>query len=191
MTATFQPFGFRPTNDPSWRGRISNYQGAVASAFATNIYEGTPLKMLADGTLDVVDDVSDKIFAIFSGVRYVDATGRAQINNRWVGGTVATEISFDLYAVNDAGCVFEVQANGPVPLSAQYDQVNTVNPDAGSILFGRSTAAVNATTVGTGVQGQWRIVDFSRQPGNMAGDAYTIIKVQIANSPVVAPVPAV
>lgn len=189
MALNYAPFGFRPVHDPSWRGRVTNVVDAVASGYPANIYQGTPLKILADGTLAVVSTITDEIYGFFNGARWTDATGTPQIDNRWISGTVATNISFDVYLAPDV--IVEAQADGPVGVGARLDQVNVVNPGAGVALTGISTAGVSATPVGAGNQGQFRVIGFSRIPGNTPGDAYTILKLQIARSPVLADAPAI
>lgn len=189
MTSTYAPFGFRPVHDPSWRGRVTNVVGAVPSGYPVNIYQGAPLKALPDGTLAVVSNITDEIYGFFSGVQWTDATGTPQIDNRWIAGTIASHISFDVYLAPDV--IVEAQADGPVGTVARLDQVNVVNPGAGVALTGISNAGVSATPVGTGNQGQFRVVGYSRLPGNAPGDAYTILKLQVARSPLLAEAPAV
>jgi len=60
------------------------------------------------------------------------------------------------------------------------NEYNFSNITSGSTTTGLSTATLSATGVGNGVQGQMRVVDIAQYPDNAWGDAYTIVRVQLA-----------
>lgn len=189
MTATASPFGFRAAYHPSGIIRPTAYNpGARAAAAA--IYQGDPVKLVEDGTdFITIAGNSDAIIGVFAGCEYVDGTGKPTVSNYWPGAvTGATSITF--YVVDDAETVFEVQANGSVASSAVGDQADSVVA-AGSTATGISGTALNATLVGAGNQGQWRIVGVGKGVDNAWGDTKTIVQCKIANHQYVAPATAI
>jgi hypothetical protein len=98
--------------------------------------------------------------------------------------------------------VYEAQANGSVTSAAIGSQYNFsgatgfTTADGYTIGVGGagfSTTALASAAVGTGVQGQVRVVGLGREVAypsgetNAWGDTYTIVQVQIANNTFAAP----
>lgn len=186
MSATAAPSGFMPVYHPTGLDRGIRHQ--IASGYGTAIYKGAPVVMATTGFIQLGAAAAD-ILGIFSGVEYVDATGKPNYSPFWPAGQTTFNsgaVNANCYVWEDVLTVFEVQANGPVPQSALYDQADVVNVGNGNPATGQSTCGLNATLAGAGVQGQFRIVGFSLQAPNSPGDAFTVVQVTIARSQTVA-----
>jgi len=73
------PFGFRAVrmqgSGPSTNGQT---QYLVANGYATSIFQGDPVEMVAGGTVEVANGVADVVVGVFNGVQYVDVNTRNQ-----------------------------------------------------------------------------------------------------------------
>lgn len=197
MSGTNSPFGFMAAKHPSGMCRASEY--TIASAYAANIFQGDPVKLVTAGTIQLgtsdgtrtgtVDNIS--LIGIFAGCTYTDATGKINFSNYWPSGQVATDIQAMVY--DDPDTTFLVQADGAIAASALGDEADWSGFAApgGSTATGRSLATLSASLVGAGAQGQFRIVEIDRSLDNAAGDSYTKVLVQIAEHAYRAEAPAV
>lgn len=177
MSSVAAPFGMRPIYHPSGVIRANAY--TIASAYGTAIYKGSPVILNTNGTVTVGTTAAD-ILGVFAGVQYLDSTGKPVYSPNWVASTTATDIVAFVY--DDPAIVYEIQSNGSIAQTAVGDQADFVNPGTGSTSTGLSSAAISSTLAGAGVQAQLRIEGFSGYPDNAAGDAFTIVQVQIARS---------
>lgn len=183
MSAVAAPFGLVPAYHPTGLERAMAY--TIAGAYATAIFKGDPVILNATGSV-IAGTAAADLLGVFDGVEYVDPTGKPTYSNFWpaaqaiLAGTVPT-----VYVWDQPDTVFAVQANGSVPATAIGNQADVVM-GAGSTQTGLSTTAMSATLAGVGVQAQLRIVDFDRNPGNAAGDAFTVVQVKIARHQYVA-----
>lgn len=184
MTATAAPFGFKPVYHPT--GLDRGTKRTIASGYGTALYKGMPVTLATDGTV-VAGAAAADIKGIFAGVEYVDPQGKPNYSPFWPAGqTVLSGTIPTAYVWEDPGTVFEVQANGSIAQAAIGDQTDVVNVGAGSAQTGQSTAGVSSALAGAGVQGQFRITAFGGQLDNVAGDAFTIVQVQIARDQFIA-----
>lgn len=186
MSSVDAPFGFIAVKHPSGQMRAREY--SIASGYAANIFLGDPVKLVTAGTIQLgtsdgtrtgtVDNIS--LLGIFAGCSYVDSTGKPNYSSYWPTGQVATDIKAFVY--DDPETTFLVQSSGSVAATGIGDQADWTGFTApgGSTETGRSHAALSASLVGAGQQGQFRIVEFDRTPDNAAGDSYTKVLVQIA-----------
>lgn len=169
------PFGLRPLYHPS--GILRPEAGTLASALATNIFQGSPVALDTNGLVVLAAAGSDAIGA-FQGVEYTETGGRRRVSNYWPANTVATEIV--VYYTRDPDIIYEIQADGPVAQSGvgqQYDwsangsaNGNTATGFS-SVSLATGTAAANA-----GLQ----VLGISRNIDNVAGDAFTLVQVRIS-----------
>lgn len=180
MSATSAPFGFRPVYHPSGLDRAKNY--TIASAYGTAIYKGDPVILNTNGTVTIGTAAAD-LLGHFDGVEYTDSTGKPTWSNYWPAATVATEIT--AWVWDDQDIVYDVQSSGSIAATAVGDQAD-VNNISGSSSTGLSTSTLNSTLAGAGSQGQYRILGLSPYPDNAWGDAYTIVRVQLARSQFIA-----
>ena len=187
MSATLQPFGLRPAYNTT--GSVTNtrsYPNGIASGYATGILKFQPVALNASGQI-VAATVGADIIGVFAGVKYVDASGIPHVYNQWIAGTtyvnsgntITQGYGIEVAIWDDVNIVYDVQADGSVA-QAIGGQVNLSNITAGSTTTGLSAATASASSLTTSAQKQLRIVELSPVLGNLWGDAYTVLRVQIA-----------
>lgn len=177
MSATLAPFGFRPADNPTGSSRAKPY--TIATGYGTALYKYAPVILNTNGTITAGTTAAD-LLGVFAGVEYTDSTGKPTYSNFWPASTTATLIT--AYVWDDPDLLYDVQANGSIAQTAIGDQSDVVNPTTGSTSTGLSSAALNSTLAGAGVQGQFRITGFNLDVGNSIGDTYTVVQVTNARS---------
>ena len=188
MSATSAPFGLRPAFHPSGLDRAQALAGGIPSGFSTAIYKGQPVRYQTTaigGTLGTITPAttSGAWVGAFSGVQWTDTTGRARVSNYWPANTAYTTGSCVAYFYNDQNIVYEIQADGSMAQTSIGNEFNFTNVTSGSTTTGLSAATLgSATAVGSGNQGQMRVVDIAPYPDNDWGDNFTIVRVVCANS---------
>jgi hypothetical protein len=179
MSATSAPFGLRPAFHPSGLDRAQALANGIVSAYATDILKGQPVKYVTGGTIEEVTS-TEAFVGAFAGVEWTDTTGRRRVSNYWPALTAYQTGSCVAYFYNDPNIVYEIQADGSVAQSSIGDEANFTNLTAGSTTTGLSQCTMNSTLVGANNVGQVRIVDLAPYPGNDWGDAFTIVRVTVA-----------
>lgn len=188
MSSTSAPFGLRPAFHPSGLDRAQALANGIPSAFATAILKGQPVRYQTTsigGTLGTITPAttSGAWVGAFAGVEFTDTTGRRRVSNNWPASTAYIAGSCIAYFYNDQNIVYEIQADGSMAQTTIGNEFNFNNVTAGSTTTGLSQATLNsASAVGSGVQGQMRVVDLAPYVDNEWGDTYTIVRVVCANS---------
>lgn len=177
MSATAAPFGMRPVYHPSGRCVAQAFPAPFSAAYGTAVYRGSPVILDTSGVL-VIGTTNADILGVFDGVEYTDSNGRRQFSPMWPASLSATDIV--AYVYTDPLIVYEIQSDGSLASSALGDQADFVNPGNGTAITGLSSAAINSTLGGAGVQKQLRIVELAPYVDNAWSDSYTIVRVQIA-----------
>lgn len=175
MSSTSQPFGLRPALSPSGVVRPTAY--TIASAYNTNILQNQPVAIAADGTLTAAA-VGARFIGSFQGVEFTDSDGRRRVSNKWTANTVASDII--AYATLDPSIVYEIQASGPIAVADIGSQADFTVISAGSTVTGLSAMMLDAATLTNSGSAGLRIIGLAPGPDNAAGDAFTIVQVQIA-----------
>ena len=216
MSTTYQPFGLKPAYHPSGLDRATQFVGTNSFQAATDntynapygltsgqaFYQYQPVGINSSGQLVPAATLAatSRMFGVFDGVEFTDSQGRRSVA-KWASKTTldaSTQIIF--WVFSDPALVYEAQVNGSVATSAiglEYNFDATNNPTVGYSIgnggAGFSQAALAASPVAAGAQGQVKVVGLGREAAFPAGqtnawaDAYTIVQVQIANSQIVAP----
>ena len=216
MSTTYQPFGLKPAYHPSGLDRATQFVGTNSFQAATDntynapygltsgqaFYQYQPVGINSSGQLVPAATLAatSRMFGVFDGVEFTDSQGRRSVA-KWASKTTldaSTQIIF--WVFSDPALVYEAQVNGSVATTAigqEYNFDATNNPTVGYSIgnggAGFSQAALAATSVALGAQGQVKVVGLGREAAfpagqtNAWGDAYTIVQVQIANSQIVAP----
>ena len=188
MSATSAPFGLRPAFHPSGLDRAQALAGGIPSAYNTAILKGQPVRYQTTaigGTLGTIlpATTSGAWVGAFAGVEWTDTTGRRRVSNYWPANTAYIAGSCVAYFYNDQNIIYEIQASASMAQTTIGNEFNFSNVTAGSTTTGLSAATLYATSaVGSGVQGQMRVVDIAPYVDNDWGDAYTIVRVVCANS---------
>lgn len=178
MSSTSAPFGLRAVQHAS--GFVRPVAMTILSAYATAIYENQPVKIHTDGTIQAAA-VGDRFIGTFYGVEYTDSEGRRRTTNRWVAGTVATDIV--AYVSRDPSIVYEIQSNAALNLlniGEQYD-FTAIAANA-AIGISQQMLDVASTAANAGM----RLIGITPGPDNAFGDTYVIAQVQIAEHQFVA-----
>lgn len=181
MSSTNMPFGFRPAYSPSGIIRPSEFPDAIAQSFATQIFIGQPVKLVA-GFFQPITASTDQVYGVFAGVEWF-ATLNSTVKSGstgWAAGGTYVAGSMRVWIHTDPTLIYEVQATGPAAQTILGSQVITTNITAGNVNIGSSGATVAPTSVGIGVQGQWMVTDVNQGPDNGWGDNFTILQVRNA-----------
>ena len=181
MSSTNAPFGLRAVYSPS--GIIREMQGTILSTYAADLYTGQPVKMGTDGTLQAAG-TSGTYIGLFAGCQYLPSGAqRPVVSPSWPSGTTATEII--AYYTMDPYLVYEIQADGTVNQTNIGNQYN-FSAVTSSNGLGYSTATLGVGTVTTSGNAQMRVIGIANGIDNAAGDAYTVVQVQISQHQYVA-----
>lgn len=211
MSATFQPFGLKPVYHPSGLDRATAFVGTnsyttggvytapYSLSSGQSFYQYQPVAITTTGQLTIANQTaaSGKVFGVFDGVEYTTSEGRRTVGKSASKVTLdaATQIVFWIFS--DPALVYEAQVHGSATTAAIGTEYNFdtstgyTTADGYTIGVGGagfSTTALLATAVGTGNQGQVRVVGLGREAAypagqtNAWGDAYTIVQVQISNN---------
>ena len=179
MSSTNAPFGLRPAYHPSGLDRATALADGIASAYATAILKGQPVKMDTSGTI-VVAAAGDAFMGAFSGVEWTDTTGRRRVSNYWPASTAYQTGSCIAYFYQDPNIVYEIQAAGSLAQTSVGDEADLSNTTAGSTTTGLSACTLSTTLAGSGNSAQMRILNLAPYPDNAWGDNYTIVRATIA-----------
>lgn len=175
MTATFAPFGLRPSRPA--RGGIAARQEAytIASAYGSNIFSQDPVKIVAAGVINLAA-AGDAMFGVFGGVEFTGSDSVFQVRPYWpasqalLSGTEAV-----CYLWRDPDIEYLIQANEAYAITSIGDEADHV-AGTGSTLSGQSGAYLGSV-VGAGNTAGFRVVGKGPQVDNAWGDAYTILRV--------------
>jgi len=197
MSATSQPFGLRPAFFPTGLERAQALYNGIPSGYAENIFKGSAV-YYAPGTghIEPVLATTDLVSGSFQGAQWTDTNGRLRVSNFWPANTpyiegAAPGSQMIAYFYNDQQIVYEIQTSATIDQTSIGDEFNFSNINAGNTTTGLSTMTLNPAGVGSGEQGQVRVVDISFYPDNAWGDPFVIVRVQMANTQFVAPSTAI
>jgi hypothetical protein len=180
MSATSAPFGLRPAYHPSGLDRAQGLANIIESGYAQNILKGQAVKLAAATGYVVRADATDALYGVFDGVEWTDTTGRRRVSNYWPTGTAYQTGSLIAYIWTDPQVVYEIQAAGSIAQTAIGAEFDLSSPYAGSTTTGLSQALMDTTAASANTSKVLRVIDLAPYPGNAWGDAYTIVRVQIA-----------
>ena len=178
MTASAAPLGLQCVQHPTGIERSTQYN--IATGYATNIFKGDPVIMaIATGTI-TIGAAAVALLGVFVGVEYIDVTGKPTYSNFWPGGqTTLTGSLINAWVKTETGAIFEIQAIGSMPQTSIGKEFDIVF-GTGNTATGLSNTALNTVAATTGSQKQFRVIDFGKNPDNVAGDAFTIVRVVLA-----------
>jgi hypothetical protein len=184
MSATSAPFGLRPAFHPSGLDRAIAFANPFdyATGYASNIFKGQAVT-LDPGTGYIIKTASGgAIYGVFDGFEWTDTTGRRRISNFYPANTAFQQGSAIAYIWTDPQIVYEIQAAGSIPQTSLGQEYDISNNDNGSSTTGLSQCTMSTSAAAQFASAQLRVVDLAPYPGNAWGDAYTIVRVQIAES---------
>ena len=211
MSATFQPFGLKPAYHPSGLDRAVPFVGTntyipgvtytapYSLSSGQSFWQYQPVAITSTGQLTIANQTaaSGKVYGVFDGVEYTNSDGRRSVAKYASKLTLDASTNIVFWIFSDPALVYEAQVNGSATTAAigtEYNFDTTTNYTVsdgvaiGNGGAGFSTTALLATAVGSGAQGQVRVVGLGREVAypagntNQWGDAYTIVQVQISNN---------
>jgi hypothetical protein len=216
MSTTFRPFGMKPAFHPSGLDRSVPFAGT--NSFVTGVsysapyslssgesfYQYQPVGITSAGQLTIAATAAatSPVYGVFDGVEYTTAEGRRTLGKSISKASLDAASAIVFWIFQDPSIVYEAQANGSVTSAAIGSEYNFTSATGyttadgytiGTGGAGFSTAALAATPVASGAQGQVRVVGLGREVAypagelNNWGDAYTIVQVEIANNTFRAP----
>jgi hypothetical protein len=165
---------------------------AVTSGYAASIFAGDPVKIAADGTVQLgtsdgtrsgtVDGI--KLLGIAAGFEWLDSTGKPTISPFWTGSTAVYQTAAaTIWVYDDPETLFDVQYANPGTVGTTSMQT-AVGEEADWTVAspGGSTATGISSTVLTVLQatsGQFQITGFQGNINDSLTDAYAIVTVRI------------
>jgi hypothetical protein len=182
MSATSAPFGLRPAFHPSGLDRATAFANPFdySTGYASNIFKGQAVT-LNPGTGYIIKTTSSlPIYGVFDGFEWTDTTGRRRVSNYYPANTAFQQGSAIAYIWNDPQVVYEIQATGSIAQTAIGQEFDISNNDNGSATTGLSQCTMDTTAASANTSKQLRVIDVAPYPGNAWGDAYTIVRVQVA-----------
>ena len=211
MSATFQPFGLKPVYHPSGLDRAvpfvgtntfvpgTTYTAPYSLSSGQSFWQFQPVAINSSGQLTIANQTasSGKVYGVFDGVEYTNSDGRRSVSKYAAKTTLDASTNIVFWIFTDPALVYEAQVNGSATSAAIGTEYNfdtttgstvTDGYSIGTGGAGFSTTALLATAVGSGNQGQVRVVGLGREVAypagntNQWGDTYTIVQVQICNN---------
>ena len=211
MSATFQPFSLKPVYHPSGLDRAvpfvgtntfvpgTTYTAPYSLSSGQSFWQFQPVAITSSGQLTIANQTasSGKVYGVFDGVEYTNSDGRRSVSKYAAKTTLDASTNIVFWIFTDPALVYEAQVNGSATSAAIGTEYNfdtttgstvTDGYSIGTGGAGFSTTALLATAVGSGNQGQVRVVGLGREVAypagntNQWGDTYTIVQVQICNN---------
>lgn len=173
MANVATPSGAEPMGTLSSSGSFTGKMRSIkiASAATPAIFYGDFVKFTTGGTV-IKDEGTATLtpVGIFMGCFYTDPnTKQPTYSQYWPTGLVAADAL--AYVVDDPNVLFRMQANATIAQSGLGANAAVIQT-AGSVLFGRSKNAVNATVATTNTF-PLRIIEFVDGPNSEVGDDFT------------------
>ena len=185
MSSTSAPFGFRASYHNS--GRITAKAYVVTSGYAQNIFQGDPVKLVDNGTIQLATSDGTrsgstdgiKMLGIFAGVQYNDSTGRPSLSPFWPASTTGTEVVAFVY--DDPETIFDVEYPNPSAGTTVQTAVGeecdwVVASPGGNTKVGLSTTKLTAIQA---TSGQFQITGIAGGADNSLTDAHVVVSVRI------------
>lgn len=185
MATTAAPYGARPIGTLSASGSFTSKTRLleIASGYATAIFNGDFVKLVADGTVEKDTGTATlTTCGIFLGCQYTDpSTKQLTFNTQWPASTVASDAK--AFVLDDPNVLIQMQADGTLALTSRGLNIGVVQT-AGSTDIGKSKNAADQSSAATTVTLPLRIIDFVDGPESAVGDTYTdiIVKFNAASS---------
>jgi hypothetical protein len=223
MSATLQPFGLKPVYHPSGLDRamqfagtnsfiqgVSGYTAPYSLSSGQSFWQFQPVSVNSSGQLTIAASAAtgtsgtatSTVYGVFDGVEYTSAEGRRSVSKYASKATLDASTNIIFWVFTDPALIYEAQIEGSATAASigqeyNFSTTTAYTPAAGYAIgnggAGFSTTALYPTPVGSGNQGQVRVVGLGREVAypsgqlNQWGDAYTIVQVQICNNTFAAP----
>ena len=185
MATTAAPYGLKAVNLVGGQPYAGSTRLVkIASGYASNIFNGSVVSVVAAGTVEIVNELGTNAsqfpagtLGVFVGCSYTDPSTKQKLFSQyWPTGTVASDAV--AYVIDDPDVVFQIQADDTLAQSALGINIPVVNPTAGSTTTGNSTMAADASAIDVTDTIAFKIVDFVVSTTSSVGDAKTDVLVK-------------
>jgi len=185
MATTAAPYGLKAVNLVGGQPYAGSTRLVkIASGYASNIFNGSVVSVVAAGTVEIVNELGTNAsqfpagtLGVFVGCSYTDPSTKQKLFSQyWPTGTVASDAV--AYVIDDPDVVFQIQADESVAQAALGSNIGVANPTAGSTTTGNSTMAADPTTLDVTNTIAFKIVDFVDSTTSSVGDTYTDLLVK-------------
>lgn len=181
------PMGLQPVGmlgNATWNNQTT--PAFIASGYAQNIFQGTPVYPAANGTI-VLATAGDAnpIMGVFWGCNLLTADGRVVFSPYWPANTVVTSPGYPIavataFIITDPAVVYNIQSTDTLDPNDQrgvtsaeiWNNASLVAGAApgGNIQTGLSNWSLDVNTIGNGANKQLKIIGFTDIPGNNPGN---------------------
>ena len=185
MATTAAPYGLKAVNLVGGQPYAGSTRLVkIASGYASNIFNGSVVSVVAAGTVEIVNELGTNAsqfpagtLGVFVGCSYTDPSTKQKLFSQyWPTGTVASDAV--AYVIDDPDVVFQIQADDTLAQSALGINIPVVNPTAGSAVTGNSTMAADASAIAVTNTLAFKIIDFVDSTTSSVGDAKTDVLVK-------------
>ena len=179
------PFGLRPIaklgSAPG--GTVGTTKYKISSG-ASAIFTGDPVKLKADGSIEVkggAGAITGAISGVFMGCFYTDpTTSKPTFRNNYPDGLAATDAI--AFISDDVNQLYIAQQDANDIGAADLGNNAEMGMAAGSTTTGMSRAEIDSSTAATGnATYMLKILDFYDVPSNDASAANSVLVVKINN----------
>ena len=181
------PFGLRPIakQGSAPGGTIGTTKYKISSG-ASALFTGDPVKLKADGSIEVkggAGAITGAISGVFMGCFYTDpTTGKPTFRNNYPDGLAATDAIAFISDDPDQLYIAQQDSVGSNIVAADLNTNANMVMAAGSTTTGMSKAEIDSSTAATGnATFMLKIMDFYDTPSNDASAANSVLVVKINN----------
>jgi hypothetical protein len=160
MANTDNPNGFTPAYHMTG-GTIRMAEMRIADDYATSIYSGDIVKVVAAGVIER-SAASDASVGVFAGCSYTKDNGEVVFSQYWPASTSVNGSYATAYVYNDPQIVYRAQftaASGIAEIGSRADVLAT----AGSTTNGRSSEEIDSSDL---TDALLKVIDFVDSPDN-------------------------
>lgn len=147
----------------------------IASGYATALFKGDPVTLLADGTIGI-GVAGSAIIGVFQGVKYTNSSGIPVNAPNWVASTATLgAVNAQALVTDDPMAVFTIQetdASGNAGTALALADVNlnaNFRVGSGVTALGLSTTSLNNASEATTATLNLKILGLDTYPGNAVG----------------------
>lgn len=162
MATTASPYGLRPVrrlDGLPYAGATTEYE--IATGYATNIYYGSIVIGVSDGTIAIstatgADATTNNLggngigaVGVFVGCEYVNSEGQVIHSNYFPTGTTNGGANIKAKVIDDPNVLFQAQLDGALALTGLHNNVPLAavqSTSTGNTTTGVSTTALDATS---------------------------------------------
>jgi hypothetical protein len=171
-------------NAPRGLQRVYNVFGAantpdstypIASGYATAIFKGDPVTLLADGTIGI-GVAGSAIIGVFQGVKYTNTAGIPVNSPNWIASTATLgSVTAQALVTDDPMAVFTIQETNAAGAAGTPLALADVNLNAnflvgsGIAALGLSTTSLNNASEATTATLNLKILGLDNYPNNAVG----------------------